>query len=328
MTRINSSGSPADDLFKAELKVAAMSVSDRTESCSMSNSSSDDQLDTTMNSGIGKQDEKIMEEEPEESDSSGNDEDNTSEGSNMNDQEVEDEVFVPMSAAPITEEQEKAFLEECERLGINRDLAMTAAQQSRDDQNKWWSELQAKKLGSSNELQALNFQNTEKKNETKNTCKLSEAPNRSHASVMQLVKVAKQAALKALKHSQGDTTDPKFQTALDALAAIYQGNGFSLSSHKSQVQFEGNWVNLSRPHFPNCLGTNDKGHFMYTLGRMSFDMFRPSNLRCSIQKVLCKTRPLDADAGEVAPRDVPRSLRQQIEELESQNNTSLIKTYE
>jgi len=241
-------------------------------------------------------------------------------------------------------EEEKAFLEECERLGICKELAEEAAKQSREAQSKWWTEMQKGQLQKKKRLNQTggNEEDDILKGEELSMCNIMMTRQGSQlrlettmqselqkASILHLVKVAKHEALKALKNSQGDTTSPRFQSALNALAAIYQGNGFSLQSHQSQVQFEGNWVNVSRPNFPNCLGNHPKsGHFLYTLGRMSFDMFRPLNLRCSIQKVMCKTRPLDAAAGEAVPREVPRSLKQQIQEMEEQNKTSSIRTYE
>jgi hypothetical protein len=51
----------------------------------------------------------------------------------------------------------------------------------------------------------------------------------------------------------------------------------------SMLQLEGMWISLSKPKFEECLGMNDDGEFLYTLGRMTFDMFRPGGLVCGIQ---------------------------------------------
>jgi hypothetical protein len=246
-------------------------------------------------------------------------------------------------------EEERAFMEECERLGISPELAEAAAKESRDSQSKWWNDMQQgqldkkKLLNSTGEEVTMYSDSDPLKGEELSVSNIIMSRNKqpmtqihvtprqeqpSQASIMHLVKVAKCEALSALKKSQGDTTNPRFKSALNALSAIYQGNGFNLQTKKTQVLFEGIWNNVSRPNFPNCLGTNKNGHFLYTLGRMSFDMFRPPNLRCSIQKVLCKTRSLDASQGEAVPREVPGGLKQQIQDLEANDQMSDIRTYE
>ena len=65
-----------------------------------------------------------------------------------------------------------------------------------------------------------------------------------------------------------------------------------LQQHYQQLQqqlqcpyqaHEGTWLTLTKPTFFGCVGENDQGDPMYTLGRMTFDMFQPSGLVCSLQ---------------------------------------------
>lgn len=85
----------------------------------------------------------------------------------------------------------------------------------------------------------------------------------------------KSLLLQTLISSNGDVSTPQFQSYSNLL-----------SEHNTTTrQTSGNWVSLSKPNYPECLGMNDNGEFMYTLGRMSFDMFLPSNLKCSIHGI-------------------------------------------
>ncbi|KAL7545742.1 hypothetical protein ACHAWF_009097 [Thalassiosira exigua] len=75
---------------------------------------------------------------------------------------------------------------------------------------------------------------------------------------------------------------------------------------------EGRWFTLTKPTYFNCLGFNDDGNPMYTLGRMSFEMFRPSDLVVSIEAVF---NPIEyvAKGGGDAPVSVPKALREEVD---------------
>lgn len=53
---------------------------------------------------------------------------------------------------------------------------------------------------------------------------------------------------------------------------------------RDQDDIEGTWIMVSPPDYPSCLGTNVKGDKLYTLERMSFGMYEPPDLLCSIQQ--------------------------------------------
>jgi hypothetical protein len=94
------------------------------------------------------------------------------------------------------------------------------------------------------------------------------------------------ALLQALAIAHGDTNTSAFNDSLQLLMDHYRS--ITITHPKTEQQehpmtVEGMWLSLTKPTFFDCLGENDAGDPMYTLGRMSFDMFTPTNLVCSLQ---------------------------------------------
>lgn len=139
---------------------------------------------------------------------------------------------------------------------------------------------------------------------------------------------AKRAFLQDLAQSEGDTSTESFHRALDnlILASGEEGLKFDAraklpkSSDKSP-QLDGMWLSLSKPMFSDCLGFNSRNEPLYTLGRMAFDIFKPSRLVCSLQGTFNPVHRLD-------PKDVarleciPTCFRDEI-----RNGNSVIRTY-
>ena len=155
---------------------------------------------------------------------------------------------------------------------------------------------------------------------------------------------AKSALLSSLASTGGDVTHPSFVAPLAVLEEYYKLNGVDAragvlnSSRKcpfgstiglrgahdsgsgvgsdgrqggsSAATVEGTWLSLSRPDYTHCLGKNDKQHYVYTLGRLSFDMFRPTSLRCSIQGEFNTVNILEGD--DILPEHVPRKLQKEV----------------
>ena len=86
--------------------------------------------------------------------------------------------------------------------------------------------------------------------------------------------------------------------------------------------YRGTWLTLSKPTYNECKGRNEKGEYLYSLGRMSFDMFKPTNLVCSIQAVFNSVRAVDPK-NPGRPLHVPRRLMKEI-----QRGEVLLQTYE
>lgn len=154
---------------------------------------------------------------------------------------------------------------------------------------------------------------------------------------------AKSALLSSLASTGGDVTHPSFITPLAVLEKYYKligvdaragvlspsrkspfgstigltgaydsGSGIGNDRHSgsSAATVEGTWLSLSRPDYTHCLGKNDKQHYVYTLGRLSFDMFRPTGLRCSIQGEFNTVNILEGD--DILPEHVPRKLQKEV----------------
>lgn len=83
------------------------------------------------------------------------------------------------------------------------------------------------------------------------------------------------------------------------------------TSASAASRLEGRWFALTKPTYPACLGNNDAGDPMYTLGRMSFEMFRPGDLVVSIDAVfnIIGRVKSGADDGRCA---VPAALREEV----------------
>lgn len=155
---------------------------------------------------------------------------------------------------------------------------------------------------------------------------------------------AKSALLSSLACTGGDVSHPSFVAPLAVLEKYYQltgvdaragvlnpsrkspfgstigltgahGSGSGVGSdgrqgRPSAATVEGTWLSLSRPDYTHCLGKNDKQHYLYTLGRLSFDMFRPTGLRCSIQGEFNTVNVLEGD--DILPEHVPRKLQKEV----------------
>lgn len=88
-------------------------------------------------------------------------------------------------------------------------------------------------------------------------------------------------AIQELANSKGDTTTPDFVSLLARLHTHHLR--IDPSEHGSP--HNGEWKLISGPSYHECKGSNASGQAMYTLGRMSFDMFRPADCRCAMGRV-------------------------------------------
>ena len=115
-------------------------------------------------------------------------------------------------------------------------------------------------------------------------------------SPFQALQAARDGLLLALSAAGGRTDGHAFRQCLTTLHEHYQQTGHDVRfshNHSSStttaatsaanVSSEGTWLTLTQPVFRDCLGENDQGDPQYTLGRMSFQMFRPAPLVCSLQ---------------------------------------------
>jgi hypothetical protein len=80
---------------------------------------------------------------------------------------------------------------------------------------------------------------------------------------------AKADMIHGLKISGGDTSTDRSTTAcLNFLQAVYTAQGYDArwTSHDASCSSDGAWLNLTKPTFADCLGQNEHGQCIYTLG--------------------------------------------------------------
>lgn len=90
------------------------------------------------------------------------------------------------------------------------------------------------------------------------------------------------------------------------------------------TNIDGIWRMISPPEYPSSLGKNSNGEGLFTLGRMSFDMYQPSDLICSIQKQYNTIQSVEPDE---VPLYVPRSLIREVAEGRNVKCRGGLKTY-
>ena len=144
------------------------------------------------------------------------------------------------------------------------------------------------------------------------------------SSDIRLQEVKRQLILE-IARTEGDTDSPHFQKILTELLTLHNSDFDARVRPRSKCPacLEGMWINLSKPKFPDCLGKNKNGDHMYTLGRMSFGCFSPTNLVCSIQGTFNPVRVVKDPNKVLSDKSVPSTL---LEEVKSGN--SLVRTYQ
>eukprot|EP00968_Pinguiococcus_pyrenoidosus_P008924 scaffold667_cov262-Pinguiococcus_pyrenoidosus.AAC.5 len=90
---------------------------------------------------------------------------------------------------------------------------------------------------------------------------------------------AKQALKEALVANGGQTKTPEVTELLEKLSEL---NPTKDAAAYSEFM-EGHWKVLSAPDFPRSLEQDEDGRYRYTLGQMSFNMYRPLDLVCTVQ---------------------------------------------
>jgi hypothetical protein len=145
------------------------------------------------------------------------------------------------------------------------------------------------------------------------------------ASTRSQVKDVKTKLISDLRASGGSMETTEFQGYLEFLEAYYRSTSWDGrgSNHASApFSLDGQWLTLSKPTYNESKGRSEKGEYFYSMGRMSFDMFKPTNLLCSIQAVFNDVRPIDPKKPD-RPLHVPRGLMKEVQKGEAQ-----LRTYE
>lgn len=135
---------------------------------------------------------------------------------------------------------------------------------------------------------------------------------------------ARDEVLRALAVTHGDVDSPKFKQSLDPLLRYFSQKELDTRPHvvADNDSVDGTWLTLSKPSFFGCLGENDSGDPMYTLGRMSFDMFSPTNLVCSLQGNFNPVEVVSEEERKKMLECVPKALREEVE-----SGKTVLRTY-
>lgn len=139
----------------------------------------------------------------------------------------------------------------------------------------------------------------------------------------QNVQSMRDAVLHSLAVTQGDVDSEKFKIALDPLLKYFAQEEMDSTLHYTgDSSVDGMWLQLSKPNYFGSLGENDNGDPMYTLGRMSFDMFSPTNLVCSLQGSFNPVEIVNEEERKAMLETVPKSLREEVE-----SGKTVLRTY-
>jgi hypothetical protein len=142
---------------------------------------------------------------------------------------------------------------------------------------------------------------------------------------------ARDDILRVLAINDGDVESDEFKIKIDPLEKFFLTRDIdtrtqqALRSHlfpSPAKSIEGMWLTLSKPSWFGCLGLNDNGDPMYTLGRMSFDMFSPTNLVCSLQGNFNRVEIVSGEDRKAMLQFVPTKLREEVE-----NGETVLRTY-
>lgn len=215
------------------------------------------------------------------------------------------------------------FYSQCALSGISSEDADNAILESRSWYHKWWRQQRFQNDDDNNDNNNHSTDNNDRKsssswpkknrrlnnnnksidnsynNSTTGTTEDNNLSEEHHLIPDDDVESLKRQVLKSLHNSGGDVTDVEFLKYLSMLSELYsymaadKNNLDHLTEEKKDEEEgllssefgAGVWVTLNKPNFQECLGRNpDTGEYMYTLGRMSFDMFR-KDLKCSVKGI-------------------------------------------
>lgn len=125
-----------------------------------------------------------------------------------------------------------------------------------------------------------------------------------------VTKTVRSEIIESLLQTNGDVTDSRFLAAVGVLSNIFKST--NQDNVALSAVLNGSWKSISRPpyHYGGCLGTNRRGEFVYTLGKMCFNMFTPGSLRCTIQNTMNHIAPVCT--MDMAPANAPWSLRREL----------------
>jgi len=100
-------------------------------------------------------------------------------------------------------------------------------------------------------------------------------------------KVAKTRLREALAAHGGNTKQESVAVAIEKLVHLNP----TAAPTRSDALMDGRWLLISAPNFPNGELRSD-GKYVYTLGRLAFNLFQPTSLKIVIDRVLQPVVPV------------------------------------
>ena len=139
----------------------------------------------------------------------------------------------------------------------------------------------------------------------------------------------KMRLLHELAVDHGDTQGDGFRRTLDELTDLHTLADWDARDDPKlggmstdRPILEGTWITLSKPNFQGCLGQNSHGEYLYSLGRMAWDMFCPTDLVCSIQGSFNQVDTIPLRERSDLVDAVPKSLSKEIK-----NGDTVLRSY-
>jgi len=222
------------------------------------------------------------------------------------------------------------FFAECCIMGIPPTEAQTAASKCKDTFHSWWRGKRFQKNDCNNSTSGckrkrapdniapvvseneIDDENIEKKRRHDHL----PLENRNSTRCNDIKRMILDLLQNNNNSSYDYTTDQKFIDAVDVLEKHYRGLNMDVRFDYGSI-LDGTWVNVTPPKYQESLGQTLYGDEMFTLGRMSFDMFSPKDLVCSIQKVYNEILPLEDDPLVYFPEGIPKSLKKALQKSEA-----------
>lgn len=99
---------------------------------------------------------------------------------------------------------------------------------------------------------------------------------------------AKTSLRDALATYEGDTKHEAVVAAIEQLARLNP----TVAPARNEALRDGQWLLISAPNFPNGERRAD-GKYVYTLGRLAFNLFQPTDLKIAIDRVLQPVVPME-----------------------------------
>ena len=143
-----------------------------------------------------------------------------------------------------------------------------------------------------------------------------------------VVRTVRSELIEVLISNGGDVTDNRFLQGLNVLSELFRSS-INFNTSLSAV-LNGSWKSISRPmyHYGGCVGMNERGDFVYTLGKMCFNMFKPGAVRVTVQNTMNHIEPVCR--MDQLPTAAPWSLRRELclSDPETLQTSNMLKSYD